>query len=133
MLMQPYDIRSAIFQYWQDNYTTTPTMYPNTEFPDSFKQSPFISLEIDFLKSQTRIASKQKSNRHRGYLTISINAPRDSGNKTSYELAQEIIELFSGERVGGSIAFDSAWIDKEEYREEHFTLVVLAPFRATIS
>lgn len=132
-LMNPEDIRDSLFQFWVDNYSTTPTQYPNTDFPDILKQSPFVTFEIDFHQSKTVTKSGGGGNRHRGRVSVSVNVPRGSGNKTSYAIANEVVQLLSNTRIAQSISFNSAWIDKEENREEHFTLIVLAPFTATIA
>lgn len=132
-LMQPYEIRSSLTDFWYKNFTTVPTMYPNTKFPDVLKQSPFVTFEIEFNPSQTvGIGGRLNGNRHKGFLAITVNVPRDTGNKEAYQIADEVVQLLSGTRIAQSISFNSAWIDDEQYRQEHFTLIVLAPFKATV-
>lgn len=131
--MTPLDIRNTLFQFWLDNFNSSPTQYPNTDLPDVLKQSPFTVFEIDFHDSKTVTKAGGNGNRHRGRVSVSVNVPRGTGNKIAYELANEAVQLLSNTRIGQSISFNSAWIDDEETREEHFTLIVLAPFTATVA
>lgn len=134
--MNVLEIRNSLIEYWQDNFTSCPTLYENVTLPDTLKKNPFTVFEIEFLESKTVGSGTPEGTktRHRGLIVVSVNVPKGSGNKTSYTLANEAITLLERKRINQSVATYSGYIDKNNsgYDEEHYSLVIIVPFIVTI-
>lgn len=132
--MNVLEIRDSIIQYWLDNYRTTPTQYENSDIPDILTEDPFVVLEIEFVKSTTVGTGTPEGTktRHRGFIVITINVPKDSGNRTSYVIANEALQLLERKRINQSVATYSGYLGDKEYHDSHYAVSVFVPFIITV-
>ena len=136
MITSVIQVRNELIQYWEDNYNSSPTLYPNSPLPDALKANPFIMFELEFIKSTTVGTGTTEGTftRHRGLMYITVNTPYGTGNKTAYTLADETITLLERKRIAGSISTYAGYIDTsgKSYDGEHFQVVVAVPFTTTV-
>lgn len=125
------EIRDALIAYWRDNWTTTPTEYQNSKFPDELKLSPYVTFEIAPVNSKTVISGNGSESRYWGNIHVTIRVPVSSGNRVAYELANEITDLLARKRIG-SIVTRVGFIDPLPSPREQFGMLVSIPFHTSV-
>lgn len=128
--MNVLEIRDELIKYWRDNFTTTPTEYPNSPIPDTLKDKPYVSFEIDFVNGQTVIQGDGTVTRHWGNIFIIIRVPVSSGSRAAYSLADEALRLMERKRIG-SLTTRAGTIDDLSRPREQFGMLVSIPFNTS--
>lgn len=113
--------------YWRDNFTTLPTEYPNSAFPDNLRDKPYVSFDINFVNGTSVIVGEGTKTRHWGNIFITIRVPVSSGNRTAYNIATEVLELLERKRIG-SVTTRAGTIDDLSRPREQWGVMVTIPF-----
>jgi len=100
-------VQRELETYFTDNWPDTPVVFDNVPKPDINDNNTWVRLTITYSSARQVSMGAGSSNFHRfqGVANVQIFAPLDVGSKPALELADKVVGLFTGNRIGQSQMF----------------------------
>lgn len=97
-------VQRELESHFATNWTDTPVAYDNVPNPTIEDNNSWIRFTITYGPAKQVSMGGGDSNFHRftGIVNVQIFAPLDSGSKPALELADKVVSMFTGNRIGQS-------------------------------
>lgn len=134
MDMSPSEVRAALVNHFNTNYSETPVEWENIQLPDADKKNPFVSFTITFVRGNSIIKGSGSVTRHSGVIFADVRVPVLTGSKRAYEIADIVCSTLERQRIthlGKSLVTDASELNRTVNSDEYYVVPISIPFRTT--
>lgn len=134
MDMSPSEVRAALVNHFNTNYSETPVEWENIKLPRDVKKDPFVSFTITFVDGRSIIKGNGTVTRHSGVIFADVRVGVFEGTKRAYEIADIVCATLERQRIeynGKSLVTNASELNRTVNSDEYYVVPITIPFRTT--